>query len=51
MSLKQAKTIPGTSRGSIVEILRYNVKKDTYKVKFEVENGEDYINNISAKEF
>jgi hypothetical protein len=39
-TLKQAKTIPGTSRGSIVEILSYNQKKDIYKVKFEMENGE-----------
>jgi hypothetical protein len=28
-TLKQAKTIPGTSRGSIVEILKFNPKKDT----------------------
>jgi hypothetical protein len=50
MSLKRAKTIPGTSRGSIVEILSYNPKKDRYKVKFEVDGGDDYIDNISAKE-
>jgi hypothetical protein len=49
-SLKQAKTIPGTSRGSIVEILSYNLKKYTYKVRFEGEDGDDYIDNISAKE-
>jgi hypothetical protein len=49
-SIKQAKTIPGTSRGSIVEIISYNTKKDTYKVRCEVENGPDYIDVISAKE-
>jgi hypothetical protein len=49
-TLNQAKTIPGTSRGSIVEILSYNAKRDTYKVRFEVENGPDYIDVISAKE-
>jgi hypothetical protein len=49
-SIKQAKTIRGTSRGSIVEILSYNVKKDTYKVRFEVEGGDHYIDIISAKE-
>jgi hypothetical protein len=47
---KQAKTISGTSPGSIVEIISYNAKKDTYKVRFEVENGPDYIDIISAKE-
>jgi predicted RNA-binding protein with PUA domain len=36
-TIKQAKTISGTSRGSVVEILSYNPKKDSYKVKFEVE--------------
>ena len=50
MSLKQAKTIPGTSRGSVVEIISYNPKRDTYKVRFEVEGGSDYIDIISAKE-
>jgi hypothetical protein len=50
ISLKQAKTIPGTSPGSIVEIISYNAKKYTYKVKFEVEGGDDYIDIISAKE-
>jgi hypothetical protein len=51
MSLKQAKTIPGTSRGSVVEIISYNPKRDTYKVRFEVKGGEsDYIVIISAKE-
>jgi hypothetical protein len=50
MSLKQAKTIPGTSRGSIVEILNYIPKKDIDKVKFEVDNGSDYIDIISAEE-
>jgi hypothetical protein len=49
-TLKQAKTIPGTSRGSIVEILSYNPKKDTYKVRFKVEGSDDYIDVISAKE-
>jgi hypothetical protein len=49
-SLTQVKTIPGTSRGSIVEILSYNSKKDSYKVRFEVESGLDYIDVISAKE-
>jgi glutamine amidotransferase-like uncharacterized protein len=49
-SLKQAKVIPGTSRGSIVEIISYNSKKDIYKVRFEVEGGDDYIYVISAKE-
>jgi hypothetical protein len=52
-SLKQAKTISGTSRGSVVEILSYNSKKDSYKVRFEVANGEsdsDYSDVISAKE-
>jgi hypothetical protein len=49
-TLKQAKTIPGTSLGSVVEILSYNAKKDTYKVKCEIENGPDYIDIISAKE-
>jgi hypothetical protein len=49
-SLKQAKTIRGTSRGSVVEIISYNPKKDFYKVRFEVEGGDDYIDNISAKE-
>jgi hypothetical protein len=48
--LKQAKTISGTSRGSIVEILNYNPKKNTYKVKFEVEGSNDYIDVISVKE-
>jgi hypothetical protein len=50
MSLKQAKTIPGTSRGSVTEILTYNPKKETYKVSFEVEGDEDYIYTISSKE-
>jgi hypothetical protein len=50
MSLKQAKTIPRTSQGSIVEILSYNPKKDTYKIRFEVDGSEDYIDTISAKE-
>jgi hypothetical protein len=50
ISLKQAKTKPGTSRGSIVEILSYNANNNTYKVKFEVEGGDDYIDIISAKE-
>jgi heme-binding NEAT domain protein len=49
-SLKQDKTISGTSCGSVVEILSYNPKKDTYKVRFEVEDGDDYIYVISAKE-
>jgi hypothetical protein len=49
MSSKQAKTISGTSLGSIFEILSYNVKKDTYKVRFEVENGEDYIDKMNEK--
>jgi hypothetical protein len=49
-SLKQAKTIPGTSGGSIVEILSYNSKKNTYKVRFEVDSSDDYIDIISAKE-
>jgi hypothetical protein len=49
-TLKQVKTITGTSRGSIVEIINYNAKKDTYKVGFEVDNGPDYIDIISAKE-
>jgi hypothetical protein len=47
-SLKQAKTITGTSRGSIVEILSYNSKKDIYKFKFEIEGCDDYIDVISA---
>jgi hypothetical protein len=47
---KQAKTIPGTSCGSIIEIISYNPKKDTYQVRFEVEGGEGYIYIISAKE-
>jgi hypothetical protein len=51
-TIKQAKTISGTSRGSIVEIISYNPKKNTYKVRFEVEgSGSDYIDIISAKEF
>jgi hypothetical protein len=50
ISLKQAKTIPGTSRGSVVEILSYHPKKDTYKVRFGVNNDEDYIDIISSKE-
>jgi hypothetical protein len=49
-TIKQAKTTTGTSRGSIVEILSYNSKKDTYKVRFEVENAPNYIDIISAKE-
>jgi hypothetical protein len=49
-TIKQAKTISGTSRGSIVEIISYNAKKDIYKVRFEVENAPDYIYIISAKE-
>jgi hypothetical protein len=31
-TIKQAKTITDTSRGSIVEIISYNANKDTYKV-------------------
>jgi hypothetical protein len=50
ISLKQAKTISGTSRGSVAEILSYNPKKNIYIVKFEVEGDEDYINTLSAKE-
>jgi hypothetical protein len=50
MSLKQAKTIPGTSGGSVTEILCYNSKKNTYKVRFELEGDEDEIDVISAKE-
>jgi hypothetical protein len=50
MSLKQAKTIPGTSRGSVTKILSYNTKKDTYKVIFKVDGDDDYIDTISAKE-
>jgi hypothetical protein len=38
-SIKQGKKIPETSRGSVVEILKFNPKKNTYKVRFEVENG------------
>jgi hypothetical protein len=34
MSLKQEKTIPWTSRGSVIEILSYNPKKETYPVRF-----------------
>jgi hypothetical protein len=51
-TFKQAKIISetGASRGSIVEIISYNSKKDTYKVKFEVEGSNDYIDVISAKE-
>jgi glutamine amidotransferase-like uncharacterized protein len=49
MSLKQAKIIPGTSRGSVIEILSYNSKNETYKVKFEIDGDEDYIDTISAK--
>jgi hypothetical protein len=51
-TFKQAKIISetGASRGSIVEIISYNSKKDTYKVRFEVENAPDYIDIISAKE-
>jgi hypothetical protein len=49
MSLPQAKTILGTSGGSLTEILNYNPKKDTYKVRFEVEDDKDYIHTISAK--
>jgi hypothetical protein len=50
LSLKQAKIIPGTSRGSVTEILNYHPKKDTYKVRFEVKDDKDYIDTISAKE-
>jgi hypothetical protein len=50
MSLKQTKTIPGLSRGSVIEILSYHRKKDSYKVSFEVKDDEDYIDTISAKE-
>jgi hypothetical protein len=51
MSLKQAKTIPGTSRGSVTEILSYNPNKDTYKVRFEVDGSgsDDYIDIISQR--
>jgi hypothetical protein len=49
MSLKQAKTISRTSRGSVTEILSSNQNKDTYKVRFEVDNDEDYIDIISTK--
>jgi hypothetical protein len=50
ISVKQAKTIPGISRGSIVEIISYNAKKDTNKVKFEVDGDDDYIDIISDKQ-
>jgi hypothetical protein len=57
-SLKQAKTIQGTSRESVTEILSYNPKKDTYKVRFEgkrtesgMDGADDYIDTLSAKEF
>jgi hypothetical protein len=49
ISLKQAQTIPGTSRRSGVDIFSYNPKKDTSKIRFEVKDGEYYINNIFAK--
>jgi hypothetical protein len=49
-SLKQATTISGTSDGSVVEILSDNPKKDTYKVRFELEGGDDYIDAIYSKE-
>jgi hypothetical protein len=49
-SLKQDKTILGTFSGLIVEILSFNLKKDSYKVRFDVEGGDDYIDIISVKE-
>jgi hypothetical protein len=50
ISLKQAKTIPGTSLGSVTKILNYNPKKDTCKNRFEIEGDDYYIDNISSKE-
>lgn len=47
-SITYAHTIPGTSRGSVTEILKYDAKKDKYRVKFEMPDGEGYIDTIPA---
>jgi hypothetical protein len=59
--MKEAKTIgSGTNnnvvRGTISEILKYNPKNDTYKVKYDIPDGDgddaksEYIDTIKSKE-
>jgi hypothetical protein len=41
-----------TKKESIIEILKYVLKKNSYKVNFDVSNANDsYIDTIKAKEF
>jgi hypothetical protein len=54
-TMKEAKTIGSGNnnvvRGTISEILKYNPKNDTYKVKYDMPNEEpEYIDNIKSKE-
>jgi hypothetical protein len=54
-TMKEAKTIAHNNvvRGIISEILKYNPKNDTYKVKYDMSNdGDDdeYIDTIKSKE-
>jgi hypothetical protein len=49
LNIKQAKTIGGTSRGSVVEIIKFYPKQERYKVKFEGGDGVVY-DKIPARE-
>lgn len=48
-NLTQASTINGGARGDIVRILKYNPRRDTYRVEFKTMNGKPYYQDVSTK--